>query len=171
MSKFLYIIIGILFICCNNTYNNESLKVSDVAEESVEATEAQIDLVTAEELNRSFTVSMVQQKLQELADLEFLIHQHPEFKEEIKNELDELSKDDIQLTREESKAEITNVQQIDEAQKINDSVTEIKLSFDIVSDKSTRKDTLFATLITKMILLDGLEKTASKISFRRTQNQ
>ncbi|QNJ98088.1 hypothetical protein [Constantimarinum furrinae] len=167
MKGFLYILFVILVtVSCNNSYNSESLKASDVAEEELEEAVAEVDDGKTVDYE-----AIAKQKLQEYVDLKLLQQQHPEFKSGITEKLEALSEDDIDIFSDSLKIDIRNISPISEARRLNDSVTELKLSFDIVSEKSTRRDTLYALILSRTIQLDGLERISTKMTFRRNKEE
>lgn len=167
MKGFLYILFVILVtVSCNNSYNSESLKASDVAEEELEEAVAEADDGKTVDYE-----AIAKQKLQEYVDLKLLQQQHPEFKSGITAKLEALSEDDIDIFPDSLETDIKNISQISEARRLNDSVTELRLSFDIVSEKSTRKDTLYALILSRTIQLDGLERISTKMTFRRNKEE
>jgi len=169
MKKLLYISIAFFIISCAN--NRKEAAIDAVESVEMEQNETTVLESTAmEDMSAEFQYQQITtQKLQDYFDLSVLQQQHPEFKEEITTQLQELSKDILIIEYSTQQAIIENVQQLNEIQRVSDSVQKIKIRFDIRTNDSVKSDSITAIIITKKIRLDDEEVTSTKVLFERVE--
>ncbi|WP_223032407.1 hypothetical protein [Hanstruepera marina] len=167
MKKLIYIFIIIIIISCNN---NETKSIST---ESIDFEEATIDEEYA--IPETYAVSKTTrfehqklsiEKLQEFYDLLVLKQKHPEFNEDISIQLKKYT-DETLLNFKKKEAIIKNVKLLENPIQVSDSTQRIKLGFDLVSNELITKDTIWATIFTKNIIVEGNTKKSIKIKFSR----
>ena len=169
MKKLLYISIAIFIISCAN--NRKEAAIDAVESVEMEQNETTILESTAmEDMSVTFQYQQITtQKLQDYFDLSVLQQQHPEFKEEITTQLQELSKDNLIIADSTRQVIVENVQQLSEIQRVSDSVQRIKIRFDIRTNDNVKNDSITAIITTKKIRLDDKEVISTKILFERIE--
>ncbi len=169
MKKLLYIFITLFIISCANNKKEAAMD----AVESVEMEQNKTTILEStaiEDMSGVFQYQQITtQKLQDYFDLSILQQQHPEFKEEITTQLQELSKDILIIADSTQQVIIENVQQLSEIQRVSDSVQKIKIRFDIRTNNSVKNDSITAIITTKKIRLDDKEVISTKILFERIE--
>ncbi len=158
MKKLLYIIIALLIGSCNNNSPNSlEMKSADNYDYFFNAASS----------NRTFTkLNLAEQKLQELYDLSLLQKQHPEFEKGIEIQLSKLSKNAVSLPNKAIKLSITNVVQIGNVVTVSDSISKLKLRFDVISEQgTTATDSIIAVIKAKTIFINNETVTSTKITF------
>jgi len=168
MKRLYYILIALMVVACNEGHKLESLKNTDMFE--VEETVAAMENMEGAEAAIDFEM-LATQKLQDYVDLLILQKQHPEFRNELKSQLLQLSIDTLvvfsKLAVIEAGTEITisDLEQLGAVERVSDSVQKITFSFNINSEATVQRDTLQAIFTTKSVTVDGLQLTATKVLF------
>ena len=162
-------IVSILFAGCameNKKAKNESYDVFATEEaeasEEVEALEE-----VAADAEYEFSNQLVNQKLQDFYDLLALQSEHPEFNNEVSNQLKNFTNDSINKFKNDDFFIIKNIKQIGDVVFVNDSVQKIKLSYDKVSENSKSTDTIYAIITKKQIKVDDETLISNKIQFSK----
>lgn len=164
MKRFLYIYVAFFMMSCANERKNEA----PIEGINMEKTETMLESTAFEDAKEAFIFQhLTEQKLQDYFDLLVLQQQHPEFIEDIRVQLHELSEDSIIISYFPHKVDIKNVQQIGETQIVSDSIQRIKLRFDIITNNSVKKDSITAIIKTKKITLDNEELSSTKVVFTK----
>ncbi len=164
MRKLVNIFVVLLIISCANEHKNEA----PIEGVNMEKNETVLESSAMEDVKEAFTFQhLTEQKLQDYFDLLVLQRQHPEFIDDIRAQLHELSEDSTIISYFPQKVDIKNVQQIGKTQIISDSIQKIKLSFDIITNNSLKKDSITAIIKTKTITLDNEELTSTKVVFTK----
>lgn len=164
MKRFLYIYVAFFMMSCANERKNEA----PIEGVNMEKTETMLESTAFEDAKEAFTFQhLTEQKLQDYFDLLVLQQQHPEFIEDIRTQLHELSEDSIIISYFPQKVDIKNIQQIGETQIISDSIQRIELRFDIITNNSVKKDSITAIIKTKTITLDNEELSSTKVVFTK----
>jgi len=167
MKRVLYIICILFIVSCSNRkeaprHSNEAIETTDLKQEDAAVlASAPISIENKEFAYQKLT----SQKLQDYYDLLLLQNQHPEFQNEIKEQLQELSTHKILIAKSIQSIRIQNVQQLEDVIKISDSLQRIKFSYDISTGDSIKTDTITAIIKTNRLDLDGTEVIATKIKF------
>lgn len=153
MRDIRYLVLSIiLFVSCAK--RKEMKNVSD----KVESIKKEVAIESFENENRT------KQKLQEYFDLLILQQKHPEFKGDIKKQLQKITTTN-KTVLDTNAIQIQNLKMLGESQKISDTVTKMKIIFDIVSVNKVEKDTIVTLIKTKKVTIDGRELASSKIRF------
>ncbi len=164
MKKLVNIFVVLLIISCANERKSEA----PIEVVNMEKTETVLENSAMEDVKEAFTFQhLTEQKLQDYFDLLVLKQQHPEFIDDIRAQLHELSEDSIIISYFPQEVDIKNVQQIGETQQISDSIQKIKLRFDISTNDSVKKDSIIAIIKTKRITLDNEELISTKVVFTK----
>ncbi|MCP5064755.1 MAG: hypothetical protein GY936_20150 [Ignavibacteriae bacterium] len=161
MKKLAYIfIVFIIFSCKNESNKNVKEATADI--------ESDFEIIETEDFNIESNTFVYEelstQKLQEMYDLISLKHKHPEFAETIKSQLKDYTNENV-ITSISSEVLIKNIQLEDEIIQVSDSVQKMKLSYDVISNNSTQKDSIWAIISTKIIFVDGEKVKTKKIKF------
>ncbi len=161
MKKLTYIFIVFLIFSCKNESNKSVKEAVADTESDFEITETK-DFKT--ESNTFVYEELSTQKLQEMYDLISLKHKHPEFAETIKFQLKDYTDDNID-TPNTSEILIKNIKLKDEIILVSDSLQKMILTYDVVSNSSTQKDSILATITTNTVYFEGKEIKSKKIKF------
>ncbi len=163
MKRLIYIFVVLFITSCANNRKEVSIEAVEM-----EKTETVLESSVMEDVKETFTFQhLTEQKLQDYFDLLVLKQQHPEFIDDIRAQLHELSQDTILISYFPQKVDIKNVQQIGKTQQISDSIQKIKLRFDISTDNSLKSDSITAIIKTKRITLDNEELISTKVVFTK----
>jgi hypothetical protein len=122
---------------------------------------------TAEAREYEFSNQLINQKLQDFYDLMALQNEHPEFNEEVKEQLKNFTNDSISNFITNDFFILKNIQQQGHIIIVNDSVQKVKLSFDKVSDNTRKTDTIYAIITKKRINVDDETLISNKIQFSK----
>ena len=168
MRKLVYIFIALLLISCAN--NKKEVPTEAIESVDMEKTETVFESAALEDKKEAFSYQyLTEQKLQDYYDLLVLQQQHPEFKEDITAQLQELSNDVTAIPDSTQKITIKNVQQMGATLKISDSVQKIRLLFDIVTESTNKRDSITAIVSTKKVYLDQQEVISTKVVFEKQE--
>lgn len=120
---------------------------------------------SAKEFNYNYITS---EKLQEFYELLLLEKTYPEFKDDIALQIKSMSSEDIKIPDSINVIAVKNVKQIGPINQISNTVQEIKLSFDVVTNTTTYKDSIYAKLTTNRITKEGSKLLSTKITFSKS---
>lgn len=149
MKKLAYIsLVLLIMLSCK-----EQAMKNDKAYEVVEETFIEDDVSGISEINSYETLSI--QKLTEYFDLLKLKAEHPEFEESIISQLENYTSESLIKGVLSRGFTIENIDQMGGVKKISDSVSKIQFQFDIVSENTTLKDSVFAIVTSKDVVLEG----------------
>ena len=163
MKILVYIFVALLILSCANNKNEAPAMKTDEVKQNEFILE---NAVALEDASNTFIYKeLAAQKLQDYFDLLVLQKHHPEFKEDIHNQLQKLLTDSIAIPNIAQKVIIKNVQQISDIQHISDSVQKVVIRFDITFNHTIKTDSIVAIIKTKKINLDNKEVISTKISF------
>ncbi len=126
--------------------------------------------ITLDESKEFNFETLASQKLQEYFDLIRLLKLHPEFKEDILLQLHNFSPDNSEQENYLDADSIYNIRQVDKAIIISDSVQKLKLYFDTTSANNIKKDSFYAVITTKEIMLDNLSTLSTKMKFQKIKD-
>ena len=158
MKKLIYIFSVLILVSCNNNMK-ESAPAVNVDYETLEEAEEFIIKPS------SFIYEeLATQKLQEMYDLINLKDKHPEFAKTIKSQLKDYTNDKIS-TPNSTNILIENLKLKGELIKVSDSVQKMKLYYDMVSNNSKQKDSLWAIITVHEINFEGKKIKSKKIKF------
>ena len=158
------ILVSILLSAC--AMENRSVKSSDETYEMA-AEELDIEVVSDYEVTPSFNTPLINQKLQDFYDLIALQNQHPEFTDEVAEQLKNYTNDSLSNFKTKNVAIIENVTHIGKVIYLNDSTMKIKLTYYKVIEKSKTADTIFAIITNKSVKIDGKQLVSKKVHFSK----
>ena len=161
MKKLAYISFTLLFLGCANVSEEKSFATNDSAESEITKDEATINV---EEAFPYATITG--QKLQEYFDLVALKNQHPAFAETISEQLEQLTNDTILLPKGQDSVAVKNLSPVGSIRTINDTLQQQEFTYSIVSKTMFKTDTLTAFIVTKPVMVDGVEAVSTKVLFR-----
>lgn len=153
MKKMIYFLFIILLASCSKSkeMNNE--------EDSVSSSK-----ILAVESEKFLNQSLTEQKLQDYFDLLVLQNKHPDFNDDIVQQIKEISNEN-RIILDTNKIKIINIQLIGNIQKVSDSIQKMKIAFDIETKNNIKKDSVIAIVNAKSIMLDDKEFVSNKIQF------
>ncbi len=171
MKKTYYILICLAIASCakGKSKNMEAIAVEAVDYVEYEVADDKTYFNSNIETTDHQYENIVTQKLQDLYDLTLLQKKHPEFKEDINAQLRELTIDSIVLSNGLDKISIENIRQNGSLTRFSDSVQKMKLNFDIVSNDTVMKDSIFVKIISKTMTFDNENVKTNKIRFSKSQ--
>lgn len=160
MRKYICIVLVLLGTSCSNK-NKEAPAEYDIVLKSAELNEDEFQSkeITLEQLTSK--------KLHDYFELLQLQKMHPQFKEEIEEQLKSFTKSGILGKDVFEGVEISNIKQVGEVVKVSDSVMKLKLVYDIISKNSTSPDSIHAFIKTKNVYLDERQIISNEIIFER----
>jgi len=162
MKKSIYILLCLLWMSCANETKSSKLEVVD--EEQLEAPTRDFDMsapIKAKESYENLAIS----KLKNYFDLIRLQNEHPEFREDILIQLQDLTKDGDASYNYSDIDSIQNIQQKGTTIQVNDSIQRLKLYFEKVQGSQVIPDSITAIITTKTITLDNQTVKATKVKF------
>ncbi|WP_422105805.1 hypothetical protein [Winogradskyella sp.] len=164
--KPLYIVVGFVSLCLVNCAM-ENRSVKSESSNSIVDTAEEVEEVVNIETESTVNAQLINQKLQDFYDLVALQNEHPEFMEEVSQQLKNFTNDSISNFKTSDFTVIKNVQQIGKTMIINDSIQRIKLSYDKVINNSKRRDTIYAIITKKIITIDNETLMSHKVQFSK----
>lgn len=160
MKKLIYIFF-VIIISCNNrdekVMNADTIEMnSNYETEDIENKKIKSNTFIHEDLST--------QKLQEMYDLLSLKLKHPEFEETINSQLKTYTNDSINIPNS-TDVIIKNIKLKEEIIQVSDSAQKMKLYYDVVSNNTIQKDSIWATITINKITFEGNKKKSKKIKF------
>ncbi|QTE21586.1 hypothetical protein [Polaribacter cellanae] len=113
------------------------------------------------------TSTLIEEKFLEFYELNMLLNSDSKFKKEIGERLKSFKIDTFPILNLPNDSKITNIKQIGETISITDSIKKRKIIFDMVTPNSLKKDSLFAYILSKKIIIDSIEVISNKVKFAR----
>ncbi len=170
MKKICYILISLAIVSCakDKSKNMEAITV-EAAEVNYEIADDKTYLKADNGTKEFLYENIASQKLLDLYDLSLLQKRHPEFKEDINAQLKELTADSIVVNNYRDKVSIQNIHQDGPLTRVSDSVQEMKLYFNIVSNGTITADSIYVKIISKTITLEDKNMITSKIRFSKSE--
>lgn len=167
MRKLCYILsLLLVFSCMNKAEKSEA-----VSNKEVEIDSDMFKVNEAAIIDAKATIFTEQdiafQKLQEFYDLNLLKLHHPEFEEDISKQIAEISNSNLDLPKLARQVQISNLKQIEAMEFVDDSVSKLKLSYEVVSDQGIKKDTIIAILKSTITKIENREQKAYKVKFEK----
>jgi len=150
MKKYIALLLVLTISSCAKPRYKSAEAVSDVFEESEEA--------TFEVLKDSYNL-LITEKLQDYLDTKSLAKEHPNFKDTYNNI-------DLELFIDKSAKEIRNIQFIGQPKIISDSITKLTTQ---VHFANASIDTIVSYIKTSTTMIDGIKFKTSKASFEKTK--
>lgn len=170
MKKTLYILLSLAIVACSKgkSKNMETIAV-EAAEIEYEIADDKTYFNSNTETTDHQYVNMAAQKLQDLYDLVLLQKKHPEFEDDIKTQLKELTIDSFTLNNDFDEISIENIRQNGSLAQISDSIQEMKLDFDVVLNDTIMANSIFVKIISNTIVLDNKNVKTNKIRFSKSK--
>ena len=157
MKQFIYFFLIIVFFSCSNRKDEKHPENTDIFES--------LETASTKDLTTHKYQGIAAQKLQNYVELLKLKEKHPELKEDIQTQLNNVSKKAIISISED--ATIENIYQVGPIETISDTIQKIKLVYTLISKTKRIEDTLYATIKSTTIILDGSAIKANKVTFSK----
>ncbi len=161
MRNYKWLVLVLLSFSCANEVSKEMHNEHDL---SIENNGAYEEMIAARKLSLT---QLATQKLTTYFELVQLKKAHPAFKEEIGKQLKALSDVSLVDTNGVAAISVKNIRQIGVVKHVSDTVKELKLYYDIEQDNEIKTDSVYASIISQMITIDGSEALATKIFFKK----
>jgi len=113
------------------------------------------------------TESLLEKKFKEFYDLNILLNKYPDFKESIENRIKNFISNSETIFELNDSVSVKNIRQEGLLTTISDSVQLTKIYYDLVSENSTEKDSVFAFITKKRVMIDDEEVFSTKVKFTR----
>jgi hypothetical protein len=123
------------------------------------------EVIANYEVENIINKPLINQKLQDFYDLIALQNQHPEFNNEVMEQLKNYTNDSIINYTTDKVVIIKNLQQIGETSIINNSTQKIKLRYTKVSENIEITDTIYAIITSKPIMINNESLVSNKVRF------
>ena len=154
MRVYFYIsILSFLMACNSGGYESKSYKVADTAdEESMPVMESNFD--------QGFDYEyLAEQKLQELADLQMLRVNHPEFQNDLREQVLKLG-DTLEIQGFGETVKVDILKQLSQGNVQSDSSSYSEYAISLSTPDTTVRDTIYVLFKTRDIQIDGETTTA-----------
>ena len=157
MKRIVLFILPLLIISCNNKERVNEVD-SDVKS---------FYFLTDVDSSSYSKKSLIEEKFKEFYDLNILLKKYPDFKEGIENRIKNFISNSETIFELNDSLSVKNIRQEGPLTKISDSVQMTKIYYDLVSENSTEKDSVFAFITKKKIMIDEEEVLSTKVKFTR----
>lgn len=107
------------------------------------------------------------EKLQEFLDLIALQQKHPEFRDDIKQQLKNYTNDSLSNYKTVDDAVIKNIELKGNIISLNDTTEKMKLTYDLLSNNNIKQDSIWVEITTSTIDFDGNQMQSRKIIFSK----
>lgn len=158
MRKYIWFIL----LCASCANNNKEMNVQ--ADSNLKG-DAYLNIEEREISLEEFTV----QKFHEYFELLQLNKEHPEFNEAIIKRLSTFSFQPLLEVDGLATISLKNIYQKGKIEQVSDSVQKLKLLFAIVNGDKEMKDSVYASIISKTIQIEGVEILSSKVIFSKIE--
>lgn len=111
--------------------------------------------------------TLLEEKFKEFYDLNVLLKEYPEFKEDIENRIRNFTTSPRAVFKLNDSLKIKNIRQKGSFIKVSDSVQMTTVYFDLISGKTTKTDSVIAFITKKKMIIDSEEVISTKVKFTR----
>jgi hypothetical protein len=148
----MYVFFALLILsACNNYSPENSAKTFEVTESLMENIES----------------SFSEKKFKEFYDLNILLRDYPDFKEDIEKQIDNFITGEGTIFNIKDSLKIENIRQKELPTKLSDSIEMTQVLFDIKIKNEIKTDSVYAIIMKKKIIIDGKEVISKKVKFTR----
>lgn len=151
MRKMYVFFVLIILSSCNNYSPENSIKMFEVTESLMENTES----------------SFSEKKFKEFYDLNILLRDYPDFKEDIEQQIGNFITGEETIFNISDSLKIENIRQKELPTRLSDSVEMTQMLFDIKTKNEIKTDSVYAIIMKKKIIMDGKEVISKKVKFTR----
>lgn len=155
MRKSIRLLVLMLLFSCAKNSNKE--RMSNVEDSTIGAYEIAPKNFTIEELTS--------QKLTSYFELLKLRNEHPEFNKDILLQLNDFSNQDFIKIDGRANFFIKNIHKVGEVTVLSDSTQRMKLAYITKTKYREERDSVYALITSKTVVLDGIETIATTIKF------
>ena len=164
MKKFIYIFVAsfLTFSCANS---NKEASVSDI-----EFSENEVVGNSNKDLGEATTFTnsqLAEVKLQDYFELLTLSQKHPEFKEEIRSQIQSLSESNLTISESLDIISVENLRQAGAVLQLGDSLQKIKFYFNVITENGVREDSITAVLRAQKVTIEQQEIMSTKVTFEK----
>lgn len=164
MKKFIYIVVAsfLMFSCANS---NKEASISDV-----EFSENEVVGNNNKDLEEAATFTntqLAEVKLQDYFELLVLRQKHPEFKEEIRSQIQSLSEPNLTIPDSLDIISVENLRQAGTVLQLGDSLQKIKFYFNVITENGIREDSITAVLRAQKVTVEQQEVMSTKVTFEK----
>lgn len=148
----MYVFLVLLILSSCNNYSPENSKS---------------DFEVTESLLENMESSFSEKKFKEFYDLNILLRDYPDFKEDLEKRIDNFITENGKIFEINDSIKIVNIRQKESPTKLSDSVELTQILFDIRNKNNIKTDSVYALITKKKIVIDGKEVTSKKVKFTR----
>lgn len=164
MKKLMYIaaVSFLVFSCANS---NKEASISDI-----EFSEAEVAGNKNMDLDRSTitkNTDLAEAKLKDFFELLLLEQKHPEFKEDIRLQIQSLSETALNISDSLPIVSIEYKGHSGEIIRYGDTLQKLKFYFNLTTKNGVREDSITAVLRTQKVMVELQEVTATKVTFEK----
>ncbi|WP_179008767.1 hypothetical protein [Winogradskyella forsetii] len=145
--------------------DNKNMKSSESSDEVVALEDE--DIIVDDDAKSAINLSLINQKLQDFYDLIALKNQHPEFTNEVTEQLKNYTKDSINNYIDDDASVIKDIRQSGKATQVNDSTQKMKLIYNREIENTVISDTIYAIITHKIIKIDNESLVSKKVHFSK----
>jgi predicted patatin/cPLA2 family phospholipase len=151
MRKMYVFFVVLILSSCNNYSPENSTNNFEVTESLMVNTES----------------SLSEKKFKEFYDLNILLKDYPDFKEDIEKRIDKFMTGEGTIFDINDSIKIENIRQKESLTKLSDSLEMTQILFDIRTKNGIKTDSVYALVTKKKIIIDGKEVVSKKVKFAR----
>lgn len=151
-----------MFSCANS---NKEASISDV-----EFSENEVVGNNNKDLEEAATFTntqLAEVKLQDYFELLVLRQKHPEFKEEIRSQIQSLSEPNLTIPDSLDIISVENLRQAGTVLQLGDSLQKIKFYFNVITENGIREDSITAVLRAQKVTVEQQEVMSTKVTFEK----
>jgi len=111
--------------------------------------------------------SLVEKKFKEFYDLNVLLKNYPNFKQDIEKRIENFTSGTRKIFQINDSVKVSNIRQKGPFVKVSDSTEMTHVLFDIITTKEIKTDSVMAFITTIKLQLDNEEVTSTKVKFKR----
>ena len=164
MKKLIYIVVtSFLVFACANSNKSPSNNDIDFSEAEVLGNnnmELEPSAITA-------NADLAEARLKDFFELLLLEQKHPEFKEDIRSQIRNLSETALNISDSISIVSIEYTGHTGEIIRYGDSIQKLKFYYNLTTKNGVRKDSILAVLRTQKVMVEQQEVTATKVTFEK----
>ena len=161
MRCLIYMVLFVLFACSSKEKRyKESVLPAEVVADEVQSV-----------LKGDSYEYLLSEKLINYVDLLHLKDKHPDFKEDVLLQLEELSEREVIDLVKSSEEKIKNIRIHHPVKIVSDSVKEFTIKYQLFSNSKQIEDSIFAKIITKKVIVDNQPMQSNTIKFSKNQTK
>lgn len=162
MRRLVIFFIPFVIVSCMSKEPDKTLNLEEMDEVLYDIDSKEED----PEVSYSFE-SLIEEKFKEFYDLNVLLRDYPNFKEDIETRINNFTTGTRKIFEINDSIKILNIRQKGPLVQVSDSLEMTNVLFDVITESRIKTDSVVAFITKKKLKIDGKEVVSKKVKFTR----